>query len=156
MARKTVNYVVTTEGRDKGKVFVITEMPSAEIERWAMRLLIGLGKNGVSLPGVSVNSGFIAIAAILWTLIAQLPFEEADFLMNWMMQRVQINEGKICRDLAEDDIEEGETRLAIREEWGKLHSDFFVKGGRLIWNRFMASAVAALPTTSTSLPPSQP
>lgn len=147
MARKTVNFVVSSEGRDKGKIFVITEMPSAEIERWAMRLFIGLGKNGVSLPQTSINAGFIGIAAILWTLVAQLPYDEADHLMDWMMRRVQINEGKITRELTEDDIEEGETRLAIREEWGKLHSDFFIKGGRLIWNRLLASKAAASPIT---------
>lgn len=147
MARKSVTYVVSVDGRDKGKAFILTEMPAAEIERWTLRLFIALGKNGVNLPETTVNSGFIGVAAVIWTMVAQLPYADAEYLMDWMMRRVQINEGKITRDLTEDDIQEGVTLLAIREEWVKLHSDFFVKGGRLIWDRLTASIAGASPAT---------
>ena len=36
MARNVVNYTAT-DGRDKGKVFLLTEMSARQGEEWAMR-----------------------------------------------------------------------------------------------------------------------
>lgn len=128
MARKTVNFPITDEGRDKGKVFVITEMPAREAERWAMRALIGLSKNGVDIPDNAFRSGFAALASNALSMIGQLPPEEADFLLDWMMRCVSINEGKITRDMVEDDVEELPTLFKIRREVFKLHTGFFKLG----------------------------
>ena len=50
MARSISNYTVQDEGRDNGKVFVLTEMPASRAESWAMRALLALMANGVEVP----------------------------------------------------------------------------------------------------------
>jgi len=147
MARKTTRLTIESEGRDKGKTFVITELPALDIERWTVRLVLALGKNGVNLPGVQADSGFAGIAGVLWALVAQVSPDEAESLMATMLAGLKIDEGKITRDLVADDIEEPETLLQIRMAWVDLHSGFFAKGGRLIWGRLTDSMK---PATSAS------
>lgn len=154
MARKTCRVTIDAEGRDKGKTFVLTELSALDIERWTVRLVLALGKNGVSLPDVTVDSGFAGIAGILWTLIAQITPEEAETLMASMLQGLKIDEGKITRELVADDIEDAETLLKIRMAWVDLHSGFFAKGGRLIWDRLTSSIGGNTAASSTSPKPS--
>jgi len=135
MARKTARVTIDADGRDKGKTFVVTELPALDIERWTVRLVLALGKNGVNLPGVQADSGFAGIAGVLWALLAQVSPEEAETLMATMLEGLKIDEGKIVRELVTDDIEEPETLLQLRMAWVDLHSGFFAKGGRLIWGR---------------------
>lgn len=147
MARKTCRVTIDADGRDKGKTFVLTELPALDIERWTVRLILALGKNGVSLPGVNVDSGFAGIAGVLWALMAQVSPEEAETLMATMLEGLKIDEGKITRNLVPDDIEEAETLLQIRLAWVDVHAGFFAKGGRLIWGRLMASMKGATPAS---------
>jgi hypothetical protein len=145
MGRKTCNLIIDEEGRDKGKVFVLTELPALDIERWTVRLVLALGKNGVSLPDVQADSGFAGIAGILWVLIAQISPSEAEALMATMLEGLKINAGKVIRDVMPDDIEEPETLLQIRLAWVDLHAGFFAKGGRLIWGRLTSLIPTASP-----------
>lgn len=145
MGRKSCNLVIDEEGRDKGKVFVLTELPALDIERWTVRLVLALGKNGVSLPDVQADSGFAGIAGILWVLIAQISPSEAEALMATMLEGLKINAGKVVRDVMPDDIEEPETLLQIRLAWVDLHAGFFAKGGRLIWGRLTSLIPDASP-----------
>ena len=46
MARKTKRVTITAEGRDKGKTFLITELPADQAERWAIRALLALIQSG--------------------------------------------------------------------------------------------------------------
>ena len=147
MARKTARITIDAEGRDKGKVFVVTELPALDIERWAVRLVLALGKNGVSLPDVQADSGFAGIAGVLWALVAQVSPAEAENLMATMLEGLKIDEGKITRDLVSGDIEEPETLLQLRMAWVDLHSGFFVKGGRLIWGRLTSLIGANTPAS---------
>lgn len=154
MARKTCRVTIDADGRDKGKTFVLTELPALDIERWTVRLILALGKNGVSLPDVQAQSGFAAIASVLWVLLAQVSAEEADALLATMLDGLKIDEGKITRNLVADDIEEPETLLQIRMAWVDLHSGFFAKGGRLIWGRLTSWIGESTPASKTSPQPS--
>lgn len=147
MARKTCRVTIAEDGRDKGKTFVVTELPALDIERWTVRLVLALGKNGVSLPGVQADSGFAGIAGVLWALVAQVSPEEAEGLLATMLEGLKIDEGKITRDLVADDIEEPETLLQIRMAWVDLHAGFFAKGGRLIWGRLTSLIGASTPAS---------
>jgi hypothetical protein len=147
MARKVHRLNVAAEGRDKGKTFVITELPALDIERWTVHLVLALGKNGVSLPDVQADSGFAGIAGVIWALVAQVTPADAEGLMATMLQGLKIDEGKITRELVTDDIEEPETLLEIRMAWVDLHSGFFAKGGRLIWGRLTSSIGASTPAS---------
>ena len=53
--RKTKEIVIE-DGRDKGKKFKITEMPPYQMDRWATRALLALGKNH--------KGGILAIASM--------------------------------------------------------------------------------------------
>lgn len=147
MARKTCRVTIDAEGRDKGKTFVVTELPALDIERWTVRLVLALGKNGVNLPGVQADSGFAGIAGVLWALLAQVSPDEAESLMATMLAGLKIDEGKITRELVADDIEEPETLLKIRMAWVDLHAGFFTKGGRLIWDRLTSSTAKSTPAS---------
>lgn len=147
MARKTCRVTIEADGRDKGKTFVVTELPALDIERWTVRLVLALGKNGVNLPGVQADSGFAGIAGVLWALMAQVSPEEAETLMAKMLDGLKIDEGKIVRELVTDDVEEPETLLQLRMAWVELHAGFFKKGGRLIWGRLTSLTGASTPAS---------
>jgi hypothetical protein len=105
MARATLNYKVTDEGRDKDKVFVLTELPASKAESWAMRAILALMAGGV-----------------------ELKWEVAEPLLAEMWQCVQImpdpSKTHIIRNLIEEDIEEIATRVKLRAEVWKLHTGF--------------------------------
>lgn len=128
MARKTAQYRVEDEGRDKGKVFLLREMPATQGERWALRAFLAMAKNGVELPEGASEAGFAGLASYGLSLIGKLPFADADALMDEMFQCVTIipdpAKTDFARSLVEDDIEEIATRVKLRIAVFKLHADF--------------------------------
>lgn len=145
MPRAIVNYTVKHDGRDKGKVFVLTEMSSREGEEWAFRSLMALMASGVDLPDGFENMGMAGIAQIGLKAFSGLKWEVAKPLLDEMWDCVQImpdpSKHHIVRNLIEEDIEEIVTRLKIRAEIWKLHADFFVVAARSIFSE--SKAVAA-------------
>lgn len=127
MARKESRYRVEDEGRDKGKVFLLREMPASQAERWAARAFLAIAKSGVDLPAGAMESGFAGFASYGLSLIGKLPFEDADLLMDEMFGCVTIIPDpakEFSRSLVEDDIEEVQTRIKLRVATFKLHADF--------------------------------
>lgn len=127
MARKTLQYVVDDEGRDKGKVFLLEEMPASKSERWALRAFLAMAKNGVELPDGIEEAGFAGLSSYGLSLIGKLPFEDADVLMEEVFGCVKIlpdPSKDFARNLVEDDIEEIATRVKLRVAVFKLHADF--------------------------------
>jgi hypothetical protein len=134
MARKTLNYTVAAEGRDKGKVFVITEMPAAQAEKWAIRVFLAMAKGGTDLPDNITDGGFAALAKVGLELLSQIPFEEAEPLLDEMMGCVSSMPNPatpaVTRALVDADIEEVATRILLRRQIFQLHVDFFPVGGQ--------------------------
>ena len=64
MARKTLTYTVDSEGRDKNKTFLITEMPATKAEDWAIRAIFALGAANVEIPDGALQLGMAALAEI--------------------------------------------------------------------------------------------
>ncbi len=128
MARATVNYTVKDEGRDSGKVFVLTEMPASRAESWATRALLALMANGIEVPEGFDRMGMAAMAEIGIRALSGLKWEVAEPLLQEMWECVQImpDPGKphVVRRLIEEDIEEIMTRVKIRAEVWKLHTGF--------------------------------
>ncbi|MDR0480005.1 MAG: hypothetical protein LBH31_09455 [Burkholderiaceae bacterium] len=127
MARKTVTYTAD-DGRDQGKVFVLTEMPASQAERWALRAFMALAKGGIELPDNVANMGMAGIAMLGVSALSRTPWPEAQPLLDEMFGCVQIRPNPkspaVVRELVEDDIEEIATRLKLRMELLKLHVDF--------------------------------
>lgn len=134
MARKVQTVTISAEGRDKGKVFLITEMPASRAEQWALRALLAIGRGGVQLPEGIEKMGFAGIVSYGINLITQLPYDEAEYLLAEMFTCVQIMPDparpQIVRAVQDDDIEEVATRITLRKEIFGLHSDFLKAVGK--------------------------
>jgi hypothetical protein len=128
MARATLNYKVTDEGRDKDKVFVLTELPASKAESWAMRAILALMAGGVELPEGFDRMGMAGMAEVGIKALSGLKWEVAEPLLAEMWQCVQImpdpSKTHIIRNLIEEDIEEIATRVKLRAEVWKLHTGF--------------------------------
>lgn len=127
--RKTETITIDTEGRDKGKVFLITEMAADPAERWAIRAFFALMNTGVDLPDDIADQGMAGIAAIGLKALGMLPFEAAEPLLAEMWTCVQIvpdpAKPGLVRKLIPEDIEEVGTRVQLRKAVFGLHTGFF-------------------------------
>lgn len=125
MARKNAIVTISAEGRDKGKVFVLTELPAYEAEDWAGRALFALMNAGVEIPDNIAEAGLAGVAALGIKALTKLPFESAKPLLDSMMKCVQIQPSpSVVRPLVPDDIEEVATLLTLRKQILGLHMDF--------------------------------
>jgi len=128
MARTTANYTIQDEGRDKDKVFVLTELPASKAESWAMRAILALMAGGVELPEGFDRMGMAGMAEVGIKALSGLKWEVAEPLLAEMWQCVQImpdpSKTHIIRNLIEEDIEEIATRVKLRAEVWKLHTGF--------------------------------
>ena len=125
MARKTLTFTVQDKGRDLGKKYLITEMPASQAERWAIRVILAIGKAGIEIPEGLAAQGMAGLAAVGLMSLPRIPFEDAEPLLEEMMGCVQRVETSAIRALVEDDIEEVPTRLKLRKAIFELHTDFF-------------------------------
>lgn len=132
MARKVSKFTVQTEGRDKGKLFVLTEMSASRSEDWGIRALLALASSGVELPDDVQEMGMAGIAVMGVQALSGLRYEAVKPLMDEMFACVEFcpDPGKphVVRALVEDDIEEPGTRLQIRKAILELHVDFSKAG----------------------------
>lgn len=134
MARKT-SIFTATEGRDKGKAFLITELPSADAEDWAMHALFTMVNAGVDIPDELLGAGLAGLAALGIKSLAKVPYEAAKPLFATMMTCVQIlpdpRDHRTVRPLmTDDDIEEVSTRIQLRKAVLELHMGFFLDAAR--------------------------
>lgn len=128
MARSTVNYQVADEGRDFGKLFVITEMSASQAESWAMRALLALMKHGAEVPPGFERLGVAGMAELGFKALSRVQWADLEPLMAELMACVTIipdpGRPQIVRPLIEQDIEEVTTRIKIKTAVWKLHTDF--------------------------------
>ena len=126
--RKTLTYTVTDSGRDQGKAFLITEMSAADAEDWALRAFFALMNSGIDIPDEVADMGFAGIATVGLKALGKVEYAKAKPLFDDMMTCVQVvpDPGKpnVVRSLIDTDIEEVTTRLKLRSEVFKLHTDF--------------------------------
>lgn len=129
MALKTEPVTITDEGRDIGKTFLLTEMPAAQAEKWAMRALQGVFRAGVSIdyePGM----GMAAIAMLGMKALAGIDYSVLEPLMDEAFACVTIIPDPVgnptfSRRLVGNDIEEVMTRVHLRAKLWTLHTGFF-------------------------------
>lgn len=132
MARRTTTITIEEEGRDKGKVFVLTEMPATAAEAWATQALYLLTQAGVVVDAEAQAAGGMAALAATGSgveSIAQIRALQDPSLDAWWdcvrylhapnLPPQPINRGAACQ------IEEMKTISFLRVEVLKLHTDFF-------------------------------
>ena len=126
MALKT-KQITIENGRDKGRVFLITEMSATHADNWAMRALIALANGGVDLGGLSPQQGMMGMAGVALDALGRLKADDAIPLLNELLDCVQIiPEGGRPRPLNMDfnDVEDFTTLWRLRKEVFALHTDF--------------------------------
>lgn len=124
--RKIARLVISSEGRDKGKNFLLTEMPAMRAEKWAIRLLLALTRAGIEVPE---GEGMAAVAQINFnpTIFGKIHYADANPLLDEMMGCVEFipdPSNNVARPLMEEDIEEVLTLFKIRMEVIALHTGF--------------------------------
>lgn len=132
MGRRTKDVTITAEGRDKGKVFLLTEMPAAKAEKWAMRALLAAAQNGAEVQTAISGMAGVAVAGIQ-AVLGGVAFDQIEPLLDEMMTCVQALPGAdshdparaaLSRPLIDDDTEEIATRIQLRAEVFTLHVGF--------------------------------
>lgn len=128
--RKEIDVVITEEGRDRDKVFHIREMPAYQVEKWALRAVLALGRAGAEIPEGLQAAGLAGLAYAGLNGIIKLPFEDAEPLLDEMMTCVTIKPDparpEVTRALWPDDIEEIATMFKLRKEVVSLHTGFSI------------------------------
>lgn len=116
------------EGRDAGKVFKITEMPAFQMDRWATRALIALGK---SQKGGIAALGSMSIQDVL-SAFAELDYEKTEPLLQELLECCSfVKDGTyipLKRDMVDSIVEEWATLFKLRMEALKLNVGFFEQG----------------------------
>lgn len=131
MARKTATVTIDAEGRDKGKVFVLTELPAMQAEEWAGRALFAMMNSGVDIPENIAQAGLAGVAALGISALTKISFDAAKPLLDEMLGCIQFQPSpKVTRALIEDDIEEVATLIRLRKEIINLHLDFSTPAGQ--------------------------
>lgn len=133
--RRTKNLVISADGRDKGKTFLLTEMPATQAEKWAAKAFLALARGGIDIPQGVSDMGLAGLAAIGIKALAGVRFDDAEPLMDEMFascvaiipdpSRPAVKRGHDgIGPMTEDDIEEVRTRMMIRKELFELHLGF--------------------------------
>lgn len=157
MARRTEDVIIDLEGRDKGRMFRITEMPADQAEWWAMRAWMALSKAGVVIPDSDAEQGMWAVAAAGIPALSRLSPMEAKPLLDEMWECVKFIPDPTHplvgnRTPMAQDIEEIATRMLLRMKVLQLHIGFSPTGGPSNSAGTMAGTSPAGPPAGTSLP----
>ncbi|SRR5579871_6549642 len=141
MGRKTKTVVITEEGRDKGKTFLLTEMPAVRAERWASRVLALMVKSGATVTPEAADAGMQGLAATMPASGSAITASEASTMIT-ALQDPSLEDWWTCVqyvhapgqppmaiDLGDAcPIEEIATITHLRMEVLGLHVDFFSNG----------------------------
>lgn len=134
---KTATYSITS-GRDKGKNFLITEMPAIQADEWAHRLIEQAANSGVNLKNVDVlnldtksMSGMIEIGAAIFSILGRIPYETSrDMKFELLNRCVKIvpTGGQPRQCLWEQEIEDFQNFTLLAAEALKVHIGFLAQG----------------------------
>lgn len=131
--RKTTTVTVEEPGRDLGKVFLLTEMPAAAAEKWALRMFVALKGSGDSntIAESIVRLGMVGVAlqGLNVFLRADIDPKVLEPLLDEMLTCVKIirspaHPEAVTAMRPDFDIEEVSTLLWLRSEVIRLHTNF--------------------------------
>lgn len=159
MGLRTKVHVVTADGRDKHKRFLLTEMPAMQTEKWAWRAFLAMARAGVEVPDDIRNAGVAGIAIMGFQALQRVAFDDLEPLLDEMMGCIAVirdpKHPDVTQPLMDGDIEEVKTILELRWEVFELHVGFSVAD--VLSKSRLASAKPSTdsPNTSTSPAPSE-
>jgi hypothetical protein len=144
MAR-TIEKFTATNGRDKGKVFILTEMSARAGHKWATRALMCMGPAAAKIPGLMASHGVAGLAMVgLEAFVQGIPVDQAEALLDELMGCVTINHTPENPNLeralmADSDIEEIETIFSLQKAVFLMHTRPFTSAALSISESAAAS-----------------
>ncbi|WP_201506562.1 hypothetical protein [Citrobacter freundii] len=135
MARKEIPFIVETEGRDKGKEFLITEMSAWDADTLAQDIFRAMGdSNYSSIPADVIAMGCAGLATVGLSVISASSPEVSRQLRDRLMSTVDIiitSEGqrqqrKVNGSL---DFEEVSTIRSLLDKVFQVNFDFLTIAG---------------------------
>ncbi|RYY79929.1 MAG: hypothetical protein EOO69_04490 [Moraxellaceae bacterium] len=127
MSRKTSTITIDTDNRDKGKTFLLTEMPAYQAESWATRAILALTNAGLDIPEEAISAGMAGMASIGFSALTKLDYQVVKPLLDEMLECAQIVMPSITRVIIHGDgadIEEVSTYIKLRKAIFELHLGF--------------------------------
>jgi len=125
--RKTKPVTIQGEGRDQGKVFQITEMPTTQAEKWGIRAASAIARTGFDIP---TGAGWDAMVAVGFQAFLRADWADVEPLLDEMMACVEFmpdaKRPDVTRRLVETDTEEIATIVKLRDEVFELHAGFSI------------------------------
>lgn len=116
------------EGRDAGKVFKITEMPAFQMDRWATRALLVLGK---AKKGGILTIGSMSTEDLLSSL-SGVCYDDAEPLLQELLECCAfVKNGQsivLTKDMIDGIIEDWTTLFKLRMEALNLCTGFLEQG----------------------------
>lgn len=135
MARKEIPFIVETEGRDKGKEFLITEMSAWDADSLAQDIFRAMGdSNYSSIPADVIAMGCAGLATVGLSVISASSPEVARQLRDRLMSTVGIiitnggqrQQRKVNGSL---DFEEVSTIRSLLDKVFQVNFDFLTIAG---------------------------
>ena len=128
--RKELFVTIVDEGRDQGKVYKITEAHAVQADKWGIRAMLALNRNGAQIPDEIMKLGLIGVLVVGVHKLKGVLWKDLEPLIDEMMSCVEVvptpSQRNVVRKLFIDpnDIEEVATLSTLRMEVFKLHVDF--------------------------------
>ncbi len=168
--RRTASVVIDREGRDKGGVFVLTEMPALPATEWFVRAMQLIARSGVDVPPGIFQMGAAGFAVMgmgaVLTGLGKAPWFEVKPLLDELLTCVTSYQppGSVAPltrwDVIKGQIEEPATILQIHEEVVSLHLGFSLSARLSTYRSLVATMIAApglnTETSTEAPPPSSP
>jgi len=146
--RKTIDVTISEEGRDKGKIFVVTEMPAVKAEKWATKALLALGRSGVDIPEDIFSAGMAGLVVVGISKLLHVSFADAEPLLDEMFDCIQRRPDpknpELVMPISINEIEEVKTVVRLRAEVFALHTGFSLAD--------IASKLKAMPASPSASP----
>lgn len=130
MSRKEIPFIVTDEGRDKGKEFIITEMSAWDADELAQDIFRAMGdSNYTGIPADVIAMGCAGLATVGLSVLSASSPDVSRTLRDRLMSTVQIvitHEGKRKERKVNGtlDFEEVQTIRQVMDQVFKVNFDF--------------------------------
>jgi hypothetical protein len=122
---KTKEVTITAEGRDKGRKYLLTEMPALQAERWARHAIMAMNREDLDIRSEVAALGMWGFVLGGMQALAGGDVPSVDKLMDEMLHQIQIVEEAVTRPLGGDnDFWEITTLKTLRQELIELHMGF--------------------------------
>lgn len=129
MSRKVSNVTIADDNRDKGKVFVLTELAALDAYKWGLKAISAMIRAGADLPEELLKMGMVGVLSAGVFRLGYVPFAELEPLHDELLSCIQYmptpERPDVVRKLFVGDVEEPTTYARLAKEVFYLHTGFF-------------------------------